>query len=175
MHRLSLEGVGICANFVFTGAQAVLAAKAGASIVRVSLQDLDEHGRPSADAVNEIRALLEASHCECDVMVATPENSTQFTECITAGAQIVSIGPPASSPSSPPDRRGDRSVPQRTLTKTTVNFMKRLLLAGAILPPPADVHSAAAQASRSLDRQRPDQLTARTAITAAVERVAQVS
>jgi len=28
MHRLSLEGVGVCANFVFTGAQAVLAAKA---------------------------------------------------------------------------------------------------------------------------------------------------
>lgn len=91
MHRLSVEGVGICANFVFTGAQAVLAAKAGASMVRVSLHDLDEHGRTSADAVTEIRSLLEASHCECDVMVASPVTSTQFTECITAGAQIVSI------------------------------------------------------------------------------------
>ena len=30
MHRLSMEGVDICANFVFNGAQAVLAAKAGA-------------------------------------------------------------------------------------------------------------------------------------------------
>ena len=93
MHRLSLEGVGICANFVFTGAQAVLAAKAGASMVRVSLTDLDEHGRTSADVVHEIRALLEASECECDVMVASPGNSTQFSECINAGAQIVSIQP----------------------------------------------------------------------------------
>lgn len=93
MHRLSLEGVGVCANFVFTGAQAVLAAKAGASMVRVSLADLDEHGRTSADAVNEIRSLLEASDCECDVMVASPGNSTQFSECINAGAQIVSIRP----------------------------------------------------------------------------------
>lgn len=93
MHRLSLEGVGICANFVFTGAQAVLAAKAGASMVRISLNDLDEHGRTSSDAVNEIRSLLEASDCECDVMVASPVTSTQFTECITAGAQIVSIRP----------------------------------------------------------------------------------
>ena len=91
MHRLSLEGVGVCANFVFTGAQAVLAAKAGASMVRVSLHDLDEHGRTSADAVTEIRSLLESSECECDVMVASPQTSTQFTECITAGAQIVSI------------------------------------------------------------------------------------
>jgi transaldolase len=93
MHRLSLEGVDVCANFVFNGAQAVLAAKAGASIVRVSLHDLDAQGQTSADAVTEIRSLLEASDCECDVMVASPSTSTQFTECIAAGAQIVSIRP----------------------------------------------------------------------------------
>lgn len=93
MHRLSLDGVDICANFVFNGAQAVLAAKAGASMVRVSLHDLDAQGQTSTDAVTEIRALLEASSCECDVMVASPANSTQFTECISAGAQVVSLRP----------------------------------------------------------------------------------
>ena len=93
MHRLSLEGVGICANFVFNGAQAVLAAKAGASIVRIALQDLDAQGQTSADAVTEIRALLEASDCECDVMVASPTTTSQFTECISAGAQIVCVRP----------------------------------------------------------------------------------
>jgi transaldolase len=91
MHRLNLEGVGVCANFVFTGAQAILAAKAGASVVRVPLHDLDAQGQTSADAVTEIRSLLEASDCECDVMVASPSTSTQFTECVAAGAQIVSI------------------------------------------------------------------------------------
>ena len=93
MHRLSLEGVDICANFVFNGAQAVLAAKAGASMVRIPLQDLDAQGQTSSDAVTEIRTLLEASDCECDVMVASPTTSTQFTECIAAGAQIVSVRP----------------------------------------------------------------------------------
>lgn len=93
MHRLSLEGVGICATFVFTAAQAVLAAKAGASSVRISLQDLDAQGQTGTDAVSEIRSLLEASDCECDVMVASPSTSTQFTECIAAGAQIVSLRP----------------------------------------------------------------------------------
>ncbi|HMA20739.1 MAG TPA: transaldolase family protein [Gemmatimonadaceae bacterium] len=93
MHRLSLEGLDICANFVFNGAQAVLAAKAGASMVRVSLQDLEAQGQTSADAVTEIRSLLESSDCECDVMVASPSTTTQFTECIAAGAQIVSIRP----------------------------------------------------------------------------------
>lgn len=93
IHRLSMEGVRVCANFVFNGAQAVLAAKAGASIVRVSLQDLDAQGQTSASAVAEIRSLLEAGDCECDVMVASPATTAQFTECITAGAQIVSIRP----------------------------------------------------------------------------------
>src|ERR1019366_8834245 len=60
MHRLSSEGVGVCANFVFNGAQAVLAAKAGASMVRVALHDLDAQGQTSTDAVTEIRSLLEA-------------------------------------------------------------------------------------------------------------------
>jgi transaldolase len=93
MHRLSQEGVGVCANFVFNGAQAVLAAKAGASMVRISLHELDAQGQTSTDAVTEIRSLLEASDCECDVMVASPSTTTQFTECISAGAQIVSIRP----------------------------------------------------------------------------------
>lgn len=93
MHRLSLEGVDICANFVFNAAQAVLAAKAGASMVRISLHDLDAQGQTSTDTVTEIRMLLEASACECDIMVASPTTSTQFTECIAAGAQIVSIRP----------------------------------------------------------------------------------
>lgn len=93
MHRLSQEGVDVCANFVFNGPQAVLAAKAGASMVRVSLHDLDAQGQTSTDAVTEIRSLLEASDCECDVMVASPETTTQFTECVSAGAQIVSIRP----------------------------------------------------------------------------------
>lgn len=93
MHRLSLEGVDICATFVFNGAQAVLAAKAGASTVRISMHDLDAQGQSSADAISEIRSLLEVSQCECDVMVASPTTSTQFTECIAAGAQIVSIRP----------------------------------------------------------------------------------
>ncbi|MFN2603972.1 MAG: transaldolase family protein [Gemmatimonadaceae bacterium] len=93
MHRLNAEGVGVCATYVFNGAQAVLASKAGASIVRVSLYDLEAQGQTSSDAVTEIRSLLEASECECDVMVASPRTTTQFTECVAAGAQIVCVQP----------------------------------------------------------------------------------
>jgi transaldolase len=93
MHRLSSEGVGVCATYVFNGAQAVLASKAGASMVRISLHDLDAQGQTSTDAVTEIRSLLAVSECECDVMVASPRTTTQFTECVAAGAQIVCVEP----------------------------------------------------------------------------------
>lgn len=93
MHRLSAEGIGVCATYVFNGAQAVLASKAGASMVRVSLHDLDAQGQTSASAVTEIRNLLSRSECECDVMVASPKTTTQFTECINAGAQILCVAP----------------------------------------------------------------------------------
>jgi transaldolase len=93
MHRLSADGVGICATYVFNGAQAVLASKAGASMVRISLHDLDAQGQTSTHAVTEIRSLLAVSECECDVMVASPRTTTQFTECVAAGAQIVCVEP----------------------------------------------------------------------------------
>jgi transaldolase len=93
MHRLSAEGIGVCATYVFNGAQAVLSAKAGASMVRISLHELDAQGQTSTSAVTEIRALLDAGNCECDVMVASPRTTTQFTECVAAGAQIVCVEP----------------------------------------------------------------------------------
>ncbi len=93
MHRLNADGIVVCATYVFNGAQAVLASKAGASIVRISLHDLDAQGQTSTDAVTEIRSILAVSECECDVMVASPRTTTQFTECVGAGAHIVCVEP----------------------------------------------------------------------------------
>ena len=79
---IDLAGRNWCLRkLVFNGAQAVLASKAGASMVRISLHDLDAQGPDEhPDAVTEIRSLLATSECECDVMVASPRTSTQFTE-----------------------------------------------------------------------------------------------
>ncbi len=93
MFRLSAEGVGVCATLVYTGAQALIAAKAGASMVRVGLDDLEELGQRSSDAIAEIRTVLEASGMEADVMAASPRTPAQFADCVTAGANIVCISP----------------------------------------------------------------------------------
>jgi transaldolase len=91
--KLTAEGVSICATFVFNGAQAVLAAKAGASIVRVTLEMLDRFGHSGVQALAEIKNVLEAGGQECDVMAASPGTAIQFAQCATAGADIITLSP----------------------------------------------------------------------------------
>jgi len=93
MARLSAEGVVICATFVFSGAQAVIGAKAGASAVRVTLDELEAYGQSGAQTLAEIKNVLEASGEECDVMAASPHSTIQFSECVTAGADIICLTP----------------------------------------------------------------------------------
>jgi transaldolase len=91
--KLNAEGVVICATFVFNGAQAVIASKAGASLVRVSLDELERHGQSGVQTLADIKNVLDAGGAECDVMAASPRTSLQFGQCATAGADIVCVSP----------------------------------------------------------------------------------
>lgn len=91
--KLCAEGVVVCATFVFNGAQAVIASKAGASLVRVSLDELERHGQSGAQTLADIKNVLDAGGAECDVMAASPRTSFQFAQCATAGADIVCLSP----------------------------------------------------------------------------------
>ena len=93
IHRLNAEGVTVCAAFVFNGAQALLAAKAGASMVRVMLDDLDSNGQSGTAAVSDIKSILDAGGEECDVLVGSPANAAQFSDAILSGADIVCVKP----------------------------------------------------------------------------------
>jgi len=93
MAKLCAEGVVICATFVFNAAQAMIAAKAGAAAVRIGLDELEAYGQSGAQALAEIKNVLEAGGEECDVMAASPRSAVQFAECATAGADIVCVTP----------------------------------------------------------------------------------
>ena len=93
--RLTAEGVIVCATFVFSAAQAIIAAKAGAAAVRVTLDELENYGQTGTTVLAEIRNTLDAGDEECDVMAASPRTAVQFAECTMAGADIVCITPDA--------------------------------------------------------------------------------
>ncbi len=93
MARLTAEGVVVCATFVYSAAQAIVAAKTGAAAVRITLVDLERYGQPGTRTLAEIKNALDAGEEECDVMAASPLSPVQFTECVLAGADIVCLTP----------------------------------------------------------------------------------
>jgi transaldolase len=93
MHRLSTDGVPVAAMFVFNGAQALLAAKAGASLVSTSVEQLEGTGAHGFDVIRELRRVFDADEAECDIVAALPRNSAQFAECALAGADVVTVTP----------------------------------------------------------------------------------
>ena len=95
MRRLNADGVRVGATLVFNAAQALLAAKAGASTVTTAIDQLSAVGEHITEVVREIRGVFDANDIECDVMAALPGNAAQFAECAVAGADSVSLTPAA--------------------------------------------------------------------------------
>jgi transaldolase len=93
MRRLSADGVRVGATLVFNAAQALLAAKAGASTVTTAIDQLAAVGEHTTEVVREIRRVFDVNDVECDVMAALPGNAAQFADCAVAGADSVSLTP----------------------------------------------------------------------------------
>ena len=93
IRRLSAEGIRVAATLVFNAAQALLAAKAGASIVGVQLEPLDAVGTDPAQTIAAIRAILDSAGAECDVMAIRPRTAAQFIACARAGADAAAVAP----------------------------------------------------------------------------------
>jgi transaldolase len=91
IRRLTLEGVRVAATLAFNGAQAVLAAKAGASSVTIPVNDLSELGTDSVVVVQEARRLFDRSGAECDIVAAFPAGSAEFIACGLAGADAATL------------------------------------------------------------------------------------
>lgn len=93
IRRLSTDGVRVAASLVYSPAQALLAAKAGASTVTCALQQLDAEGHYGLQVVEEIRHVFDAGGVECDVLAVTIDNASEFTRCVLAGADGISMTP----------------------------------------------------------------------------------
>jgi len=91
MRRLSSEGVRVAATLVFNAAQALLAAKAGASMVNTPIERLDAYGLDGAGVLAEIRAVFAGGDAECDVLASGVADAASFAGCALAGADAVAV------------------------------------------------------------------------------------
>ena len=91
MRRLTSEGVRVLATLVFTPAQALLAAKAGATTVGVAIDAIDSLGIEGADTVAEIKSIFTASAIPCDILATNAQGASHVTSCGLAGADGVAM------------------------------------------------------------------------------------
>jgi transaldolase len=91
MRRLSSEGVRVLATLVFTPAQALLAAKAGATTVGVAVDAIDALGIEGADTVAEIKSIFAATAVPCDILATNAQGASHVTACGLAGADAVAM------------------------------------------------------------------------------------
>jgi len=91
VRRLANDGVRVASLLVFTAAQALLAAKAGATSVVTPIDTLDQVGHSGVEILRELRAAFDASGTECDIIAQRPTTAMQFAECALAGADAVAV------------------------------------------------------------------------------------
>ena len=91
MRRLNADGIRVAATHVFNTAQALLAARAGASSVVIALDQLDAAGHDAVGVVREVRRAFDSSVAECDIVAVHPASPTQFGLCACAGADAVAV------------------------------------------------------------------------------------
>jgi transaldolase len=91
MRRLQADGIRVAATHVFNSAQALLAARAGASTVVCEVDRLDAAGHSGVDVIAEVRAAFDACDAECDVVALNAGSPAQFGACAVAGADAVAV------------------------------------------------------------------------------------
>ena len=91
IRKLVADGIKVCMTHVYSGAQAFIAAKLGASMVAIDVREIDAQGRPSAEMVAQIRQVIDTCGLECDVAVTPAQNSMCFTNYLLAGADTAYV------------------------------------------------------------------------------------
>jgi transaldolase len=89
---LSAEGIRVNVTLIFTAAQALLAARAGARYVSPFLGRLDDISSPGIELVRSIcEVFYNYADIETEVIAASIRNPVHVTDCALAGADIATV------------------------------------------------------------------------------------
>jgi len=89
--KLSAEGIKTNVTLVFSSAQALLAAKAGASFVSPFVGRLDDIGTPSMDLISDIVTVYDNYGYQSEIIVASVRNPQHVMDAALIGADIATI------------------------------------------------------------------------------------
>jgi transaldolase len=92
--KLTTEGTMVNVTLCFSAAQALLAAKAGASFISPFVGRLDDIGQSGMALVAEIMQIYNAYHFKTEVLVASVRSPLHVIEAAKMGAHVATLPPP---------------------------------------------------------------------------------
>ncbi len=91
--RLRAEGIGVNVTLCFSGPQALLAAKAGASYISPFVGRLDDIGHDGMGLISEIRETYDNFGIETEILTASVRHPRHFVEAMRLGSDCATIPP----------------------------------------------------------------------------------
>lgn len=88
---LAAEGIKTNVTLVFSAAQALLAARAGAAYVSPFLGRLDDISMPGIDLIEDIMDIFMTHGIETEIIAASVRNPIHVIDCAKAGADIATV------------------------------------------------------------------------------------
>lgn len=88
---LHAEGIKTNVTLVFSSAQALLAARAGATYVSPFLGRLDDISMPGIDLIADIMEIFQIHGIETEIIAASVRNPIHVIDCAKAGADIATV------------------------------------------------------------------------------------
>ena len=88
---LHAEGIKTNVTLIFSAAQALLAARAGATHVSPFLGRLDDISMPGIDLINEITEIFMMHDIQTEIIAASIRNPIHVIDCAKAGADIATV------------------------------------------------------------------------------------
>ena len=88
---LHAEGIKTNVTLIFSAAQALLAARAGATYVSPFLGRLDDISMPGIDLINEITEIFMMHDIQTEIIAASVRNPIHVIDCAKAGADIATV------------------------------------------------------------------------------------
>ena len=88
---LHAEGINTNVTLIFSAAQALLAARAGATYVSPFLGRLDDISMPGIDLINEITEIFMMHDIQTEIIAASIRNPIHVIDCAKAGADIATV------------------------------------------------------------------------------------
>lgn len=88
---LNAEGIKTNVTLVFSAAQALLAARAGAAYVSPFLGRLDDISMPGIDLIRDIMEIFTQHGIETEIIAASIRNPIHVIDCAKAGADIATV------------------------------------------------------------------------------------